>query len=301
MTGAGLGRLGLWTAALEALELPAARDAVAAVDAQGWGSLWFGEAYGREAFTAAQLYLAASSRLVVGTGIASIYGRDAVAANAAARTVAAAFPDRFVLGLGVSHAPLVERMRGHSYGKPVTAMREYLDAMDEAPFLAAGGVAPPRVVAALGPKMLELSRDRADGAHPYLVTPEHTVSARAVLGEDKLLVVEQAVVLGEDEDEWRRRAHWHLEIYTGLPNYRGSWARQGFTDDDVVRGGSERLKAAMVTRGLPAAADRVREHLDAGATTVLLQVLGTAPDDVPQGDWATLSTELLPAYAGDLG
>ncbi len=293
MIGPELGRVGLWTAALEALELPAAREAVAAVEEQGWGSLWFGEAYGREAFTAAQLYLSAASRLVVGTGIASIYGRDAVAANAAARTVAAAYPDRFVLGLGVSHAPLVERMRGHSYGKPVTAMREYLDAMDGAPFLAAGGASPPRVLAALGPRMLELARDRADGAHPYLVTPEHTATARATLGTGKLLVVEQAVVLGEDEDEWRRRAHWHLEIYTGLPNYRGSWVRQGFAEEDFVRGGTERLKAAMVTRGLAAAAARVQEHLDAGATTVLLQVLGSGPANVPLEDWSTLAGALL--------
>lgn len=293
MSGPELGRLGLWTAALEGLELPAARDAVAAVEEQGWGSLWFGEAYGREAFTAAQVYLSAGSRLVLGTGIASIYGRDAVAANAAARVVAGAYPDRFVLGLGVSHAPMVERMRGHAYGKPVTAMREYLDAMDAAPFAAAGGGTAPRVLAALGPKMLELARDRTDGAHPYLVTPEHTASARQVLGEGKLLVVEQAVVLGDDEDEWRRRAHWHLEIYTGLPNYRGSWERQGFTRDDFVRGGTERLKAAMVTRGVDAAAARVQEHLDAGATTVLLQVLGTDPGDVPQADWRELGRALL--------
>lgn len=289
-----MGAVGLWTGALDALEIAAARDAVATLDAQGWGSLWFGEAYGREAFTAAQLYLSASERLVVGTGIASIYGRDAVAANAAARTLQGAFPGRFVLGLGVSHAPLVERMRGHSYGKPVTAMREYLDALDAAPYMAAGGEqVPPRVLAALGPKMLELARDRADGAHPYLVTPEHTSSARAVLGDGPLLVVEQAVVLTEDEDEWRRRAHWHLEIYTGLPNYRGSWVRQGFAEEDFGRGGSERLKAAMVTRGLDAAQARVRAHLDAGASTVVLQVLGDGPGDVPAADWAELATAVL--------
>jgi probable F420-dependent oxidoreductase len=141
--------------------------------------------------------------------------------------------------------------------------------------------------------MLELARDRTHGAHPYLVTPEHTASARETLGAGKLLVVEQAVVLGEDEDEWRRRAHWHLEIYTGLPNYRGSWVRQGFGDEDFGRGGSERLKAAMVTRGLDAAAARIQEHLDAGATTVLLQVLGTESADVPQDDWRELASALL--------
>ena len=287
-----LGAVGLWTGALDALEIAAARDVVATLDAQGWGALWFGEAYGREAFTAAQLYLSASERIVVGTGIASIYGRDAVAANAAGRTVAAAFPDRFVLGLGVSHAPLVERMRGHSYDRPLTAMREYLDAMDAAPYAAVGGEPPPRVLAALGPKLLELARDRTQGAHPYLVTPAATARAREVLGEGPMLAVEQAVVLDDDVDEWRRRAHWHLEIYTGLPNYRGSWLRQGFGDEDFGRGGSDRLKDAMVVRGLPAIRRRVREHLDAGASHVCLQVLGSDVSDAPLDDWARLAPEL---------
>jgi len=289
-----LGRVGIWTAALDALDVAAARDAVAALDAQGWGALWFGEAYGREAFTAAQLYLSASERLVVATGIASIYGRDAVAANAAARTLEAAFPARFVLGLGVSHAPLVERMRGHRYDRPLAAMAGYLDAMDAAPYAVAGGQpAPPRLLAALGPKMLELARDRAQGAHPYLVTPEHTARAREVLGEGPVLAVEQAVVLADDIDQWRRRAHWHLEIYTGLPNYRASWVRQGFGEPDFGRGGSDRLKDAMVVRGIEAIRRRVQEHLDAGASHVCLQVLGADALDVPQHDWAELAQAVL--------
>jgi probable F420-dependent oxidoreductase len=287
-----MGQVGLWTAGLDQLEVPAARDAVASLDAQGWGALWFGEAYGREAFTAAQLYLSASERLVVGTGIASIYGRDAVAADAAGRTLAAAYPGRFVLGLGVSHAPLVERMRGHSYGRPLAAMTEYLDALDAARYTEPGGEPPPRVLAALGPKMLALARDRAQGAHPYLVTPDATAASREVLGEGPVLAVEQAVVLDDDVDEWRRRAHWHLEIYTGLPNYRGSWVRQGFDEPDFGRGGSDRLKDAMVARGLPAIRQRVREHLDAGASHICLQVLGADAFDVPQDDWARLATEL---------
>jgi len=289
-----LGRVGIWTAALDALDVAAARDAVAALDAQGWGALWFGEAYGREAFTAAQLYLSASERLVVATGIASIYGRDAVAANAAARTLEAAFPGRFVLGLGVSHAPLVERMRGHRYDTPLAAMAGYLDAMDAAPYAVAGGQPPPpRLLAALGPKMLELARDRAQGAHPYLVTPEHTARAREVLGEGPALAVEQAVVLADDIDQWRRRAHWHLEIYTGLPNYRASWVRQGFGEPDFGRGGSDRLKDAMVVRGIEAIRRRVQEHLDAGASHVCLQVLGANALDVPQDDWAELAQTVL--------
>ena len=285
------GPVGIWTAALDLLEVPAARDQVAELDDQGWYALWFGEAYGREALTAAAIYLGASQRMAVATGIASIYGRDAVNANGASRLLEDMHPGRFVLGLGVSHAPLVERMRGHSYGKPVAAMTEYLDAMDAAPYLAAGGTTPaPRVLAALGPRMLELSRDRAAGAHPYLVTPEHTASARELLGPGPLLAVEQAVVLSDDPDVVRERAHWHLEIYTGLPNYRSSWLRQGFTLDDAVRGGSDRLKAALVVGGdEQAVLDRVRAHLDAGADHVCLQLLGPDPFTVPAQDWARLA------------
>ncbi len=289
-----LGRVGIWSGALDALPIGEAAEAVAELEELGVGTLWFGEAYGREAFTASSLYLQATRRLVVATGIASIYGRDAVAANAASRTLCAAFPGRFLLGLGVSHAPLVERMRGHAYGKPVQAMREYLDALDAAPYLVGDpGEPAPRVLAALGPKMLELSRDRAQGAHPYLVTPAHTADARALLGDGPVLAVEQAVVLSDDEEVFRRRAAAHLEIYTGLPNYRNSWLRQGFTTDDAVRGGSERLQDALVARGLDAARARVQEHLAAGATHVCVQVLADGPFEVPRADWRVLADALL--------
>ena len=288
------GPVGLWTAALDALPLARALEVVGELDEQGWAALWFGEAYGREAFTAAQLYLGASRRMLVATGIASIYGRDAVAAAAASRTLATAYPGRFLLGLGVSHAPLVERMRGHAYGKPVTAMREYLDVMDAAPYAVAGDEQPaPRVLAALGPRMLELARERSAGAHPYLVTPQHTALAREVLGPEAILAVEQAGVVGEDVEQWRARAHAHLEIYTGLPNYRESWRRQGFSEPDWVRGGSERLKEAMVPRGVEAVRARVQEHLDAGASTVCVQVLGADAFAVPESDWRTLAPALL--------
>ncbi len=289
-----LGRVGLWTGTLDGLEIPAAQEVVAELDAQGWGSLWFGEAYGREAFTAAQLYLAASSRMVIGTGIASIYGRDAMATAAAARTLNSAYPGRFLLGLGVSHAPLVERMRGHDYGRPVATMSAYLEALAAAPNLVAGTPElPPTVLAALGPRMLDLARDRTQGAHPYLVTPEHTASARERLGPDRRLIVEQAAVIDDAPEVWRERAHAHLEIYTGLPNYRNSWLRQGFSEADAVRGGSDRLKQAQVTRGLDATASRIREHLDAGADSVVVQVLGAHPFDAPRADWAALAAAVL--------
>jgi probable F420-dependent oxidoreductase len=294
MTLPELGRIGLWTSALDTLPLAEAQRAVAAIEEQGWGALWFGEAYGREAMTAAQLYLSATDRLVIATGIASIYARDAVATAGAARTLSAVSGNRFVLGLGVSHAPLVERMRGHAYGKPIQAMREYLAAMDAAPYAVAGDESPaPRVVAALGPKMLELARDQAQGAHPYLVTPQHTAEARALLGPGPVLAVEQAVVLSDDVAEWARRAHWQLEIYTGLPNYRNSWLRQGFAEGDLVRGGSLVLKQGMVMRGVEQIQAQVQQHLSAGASQVCLQVLGPDTFTAPVDDWRALAGVLL--------
>lgn len=296
-----LGRIGLWTGSLEGLTPGAIPDVLGELDDQGWGSLWFGEAVGREAFTAAQLYLGATRRMAIGTGIANIYGRDASAAGAAARTIEAMHPGRFVLGLGVSHAPLVERHRGHHYGRPLSAMREYLDALDRTQPMAAGeDTMPPVVLAALGPKMLELSRDRTAGAHPYLTLPEHTARAREILGgtadDGPALVVEHAAVVAEgvDDDEvWRSRAHDHLNVYTGLPNYRNSWTRQGFDESDYVRGGSDRLKHAMVTRGVEATRARVQEHLDAGASTVLVQVLGENVLTPPVEDWRIAAEGLL--------
>jgi probable F420-dependent oxidoreductase len=127
------------------------------------------------------------------------------------------------------------------------------------------------------------------GRPPYLTTPEHTASARAVLGDGPLLAVEQSVVLSDDPDVVRERAHWHLEIYTGLPNYRNSWLREGFVVEDLVRGGSDRSSRALVVGGEQAILDRVREHLDAGADHVCLQVLGADATDVPADDWARLA------------
>jgi probable F420-dependent oxidoreductase len=195
------GEVGLWSSALNSLPAPQAKEAVAEVEELGYAALWFGEALGREAFTNASMLLSATRRLVVATGIANIFVRDAWATNAAAKTLAGAYPDRFVLGLGVSHRPMVE-MRGHAYHSPLATMRAYLKDMLEAQFVAAQPEHdPPWLLAALGPKMLGLSRDLADGAHPYLVTPQHTAEARGILGEGPLLAVEQAVAPTNDREE----------------------------------------------------------------------------------------------------
>lgn len=273
------GEVGIWTTALNAMEISRTQEAASEVEELGYGALWFGEAQGsREAFTNAALLLSATRRLVVATGIASIYARDAAAAKAAAMTLESAYPGRFVLGLGVSHGPVVEQ-RGHSYISPLKTMSEYLDRMDEAPFSAAGPEhAPPRVLAALGPKMLALSRDKADGAHPYLVTVEHTRKAREILGREPLLAVEQAAILSTDCGEALRLARSHLSRYLRLPNYRNSWLRQGFSEEDFAGGGSERLAEALVAWGdEEEIKNRVEKHLAAGADHVCIQVITENP------------------------
>src|SRR6202030_1718197 len=212
-----LGATGIWTTELDRFPAARAQEAVAELEELGFGALWFGEATGREALTSAGLLLTATKRIVIATGIANIYGRDPVTMAAAQKTLAEAYPNRFLLGLGVSHVPLVEQLRGHRYDKPVATMRAYLDAMDKAPYRAAPPASkPPRVLAALGPMMLKLSAERAEGAHPYNSTPQHTAQARELLGVGSLLCPEQAVVLEANPTKARDIARKFLAIYLGL-------------------------------------------------------------------------------------
>lgn len=274
-------RVGVWWTS-DSWRIADAAQVARDLEGMGYGSLWYGEAYGKETFTQAGAFLNATERLVVGTGIANIHARDPIAAESGARTLTALHPGRFVLGLGVSHAPLVERGRGGKYEKPLATMRDYLQRMDAVPAEVEPDARPTRVIAALGPKMIELSGTNADGAHPYLVLPEQSRVTREALGPDKWVISEQAVALG-DEETALRRAHAHLEIYSGLPNYRNSWLRQGFEESDLVRGGSDRLKRALVGMGsAEQAAAAVTAHLDAGADHVLVQPLGDSPFDDPR-------------------
>jgi probable F420-dependent oxidoreductase len=284
------GTVGVWTTTHESIAASRSAELASELESLGYSAMWIPEAWGRESISNAGLLLAGTSRIVITTGIANIFGRDAVGAAAAAKTLNAAYGDRFVLGLGVSHRPLVERLRGHDYRQPVEAMRAYLTAMDAAPnFSPEGSHRYTRIVAALGPKMLAVGAELADGVHPYLVTPEHTAVARAAVG-DKFVGVEQAVVLGQDREEYLRRAHAHLEIYTGLENYRNSWRRLGFGDEDFVRGGSDRLCEAMVVHGDEAVVlARIAEHRDAGADHVCLQVLGAELTSVPTEEWRAIA------------
>ncbi|HWS46933.1 MAG TPA: LLM class F420-dependent oxidoreductase [Acidimicrobiia bacterium] len=292
-----LAPVGLWMFQLDVVPWSQGREIAQELEALGYGALWFPEAVGRDALVASTLLLDATQRIVAATGIVPLYARDPVALNAAWQTIEAAFPGRFLLGIGVSHRPAVEGLRGVAYGPPVATMRTYLDRMDAAPFFAAKPPDPPRrVLAALGPKMLALAAERADGAHPYNVTPAHTATARSVLGADKLLAVEQKAVLTADASAAREVARRTLAIYLNLPNYVNNWKRLGFTDDDFAGGGSERLCDAMVVWGDEAAvAARVGEHRDAGADHVCVQLLPVeaARDVIPLDGWRRLAPALL--------
>jgi probable F420-dependent oxidoreductase len=276
------GRIGVWHPLLGTGPTQAAREAAAEAEAMGYGSLWVHEAPGaRGPFTSAAILLAATERISVATGIASIWARDAAATTADSDALGDAFPGRFVLGLGVSHDILVQ-LRGHDYSKPLAAMRAYLAAMDTIETNVPEPARPaPRLLAALRPKMLELARDHADGAHPYFVPLEHTALAREILGPDRLLVPEQAVLVEPDADTARRVAREHMAMYLMLPNYVNNLRTLGFDDADFAGGGSDRLVDALVAWGdEEAVAARVHAHLAAGADHVAIQPLTAGGPDL---------------------
>ena len=270
-----IGRVGVWYGMIDTLPTADAQRAAQVIEELGYGALWVAEAVGRDPFVSSALLLSATKTLPLATGIANIYARDPMTMAAGQKTLAEAFPDRFLLGLGVSHGHLVAGVRKHDYSKPYSHMVEYLDRMDKALFMARGPQADPgRLLAALGPKMLELSATRAQGAHPYFTTPEHTRIARDVMGPDALLAPEQMVVLETDPVEARRIARAGMKIYLGLPNYFNNLVRLGFDESDREGGGSDRLVDAIVAWGTEAQiADRVAEHHRAGADHVCIQVL----------------------------
>ena len=275
-------KLGVWAA----IDRFGAVDAAAfakRVESWGYGALWMPEAVGREVFSASAWLLANTSNLMIASGIANIYARDPFSAAAAQKGLNEQSGGRFLLGLGVSHIPLVEGLRRHQYGKPVATMRAYLQAMAEAPYQSVAPVGRPKtVLAALGPKMLELAAIHADGAHPYNVTPEHTRQARSLLSAGKLLCVEQAAILESNATKARAMAREFLAIYLGLPNYVNNWKRLGFSDADVAAGGSDRLIDAIVVWGSERTIRaRIDEHRQAGADHVCVQAIGEGglPDE----------------------
>ncbi len=290
-----LGRVGAWTFDIERLSAGAARDYVRELEGLGIPALWVPESLGsKEIFAHAGLLLAATERLIIASGIANMWARDATAMANGHRTLTEAYPGRFLLGIGVSHAPVV-KMRGASYDKPVESMARYLEAMDKAPFT---GAAPPespgRVLAALGPRMLRLSAERSLGAHPYFVPVEHTTIARKELGVGPLLAVEQAAVLSNDPAVARATARRHMKRYLALDNYANNLRRIGWSDADLAGEGSDALVDAIVAWGDGGAIRaRVEKHLANGADHVCIQALRADLAAHPLAEWRALAPELL--------
>lgn len=296
-SGTGTSRLslppvGLWTGALDMVPAARARQLAAELEGLGYGAIWVPEVAGRDPFVHLALLLSATDRIICATGIASIWARDAVTTSCAAKTLTEAFPERVVVGLGASHANLVSGLRGHDYDRPLTSMRAYLDGIERAPYTAHRPGSPVRyVLAALRRRMLGLAGERTAGAHPYFVTPDHTLRAREILGPAPLLCPEQAVVLETNRDRARTIARAHTSIYLAQPNYVNNLRELGFTDDDLIPpGGSDALVDALVAwGGVDDVVGRVRDHLEAGADHVAVQVLSAQKRGVPEEQWRVLA------------
>jgi probable F420-dependent oxidoreductase len=288
-----IGTIGIWQGLLDAHPAAVVRDVVAELDDRGWPCLWIPETVSRDPFVSAAVVLGATRELRVATGIASIWARDAMTTSNATKTLNEAYDGRFLLGLGVSHHTITEWVRKHDYSKPYSTMRQYLERMDKSMFKGVEPAEPPsRVLAALGPRMLELSAELADGCHPYFVPVEHTAIARQAVGPDKLVAVEQMVVLETDPSTARDIARKHMKVYLGLPNYANNLIRLGFTQDELDDA-TDRVVDAIVAWGtVDDVVRRVGEHRDAGASHVCIQVLQADPTAIPRQAWADLADAL---------
>jgi probable F420-dependent oxidoreductase len=281
---------GIWSAALRYGDAAEAADAAAELEGLGYSAVWLPDV-GGDLFAAVGNLLGATARIPVATGILNLWLHTPAETAAAYAALVAEHGRRFVVGIGVSHAPLVERVREPgAYTKPLAMTRDFLSALDaEEPPLPAAD----RLLAALGPRMLELARTRAAGVHPYLGTPEHTAIARAAVGDGRIVAPEQGVVLETDPERARALARTHLDRYLTLPNYTNNWGRLGFTDDDLTGGGSNRLVDALVAWGdEKSLAARVQEHRDAGADHVCVQVLTDDSRRFVREQWSELAPAL---------
>jgi len=275
-----LGKVGVWGGAFRT-DTSETLEHAAELEELGYGALWIPGGIGGSILADVGRVLAATRRVPVATGILNVWRHNA--AEVAAESMA--LGERFLLGVGISHAPLI----GDTYQSPLAVMTKYLDALD-----AAGHSPDRRIVAALGPKMLELARERSIGTHPYWVPVQHSAAARAALGPGKLVAPEVTVALETDPAAARALGRQFMKIYLGLPNYTNNVLRFGFTPDDLVNGGSDRLVDAIVAWGDEAAiAARLREHHAAGADHVCIQVLGTRQDEVPMAALRRLAPAVL--------
>jgi probable F420-dependent oxidoreductase len=285
-----LGRVGVWTRELRTGEEGARRDAAAQLEELGYGALWFPGGHGDDSMDCARIVLDATRRVTVATGITNIWTEPADEVAAKHAELAERYDHRFLLGVGISHRAPMDRIKEGMYDKPFSAMVAYLDELDAAP-------APPpadeRVIAALGPRMLRLSAERAAGTHPYLSVPAHTRDAREAVGPGKHVAPEQGIVLETDPARARELARGFVERYLTLPNYFRQWLRYGFTEDDLRDGGSDRLVDALIAWGdEETIAARVQEHLDAGADHVCVQFIHES-DGLPTEQWRRMAEVLL--------
>ncbi|MEZ5219532.1 MAG: LLM class F420-dependent oxidoreductase [Ilumatobacteraceae bacterium] len=282
---------GIWSGGLRYGDQAQAASAAAELESLGYSALWVPDV-GGDLFGPLANLLGATSSVTIATGILNVWMHTPETAAAEHARLSAEHGNRFLCGIGISHRPLIDHVKEPgAYRKPIETMAEYLDGLDAAPTPLAKE---DRVIAALGPKMLELARTRAAGTHPYLVTPELTAKARAGIGPEGQVLSEQGVVLETDPTAARTIARTHLATYLGLPNYANNWKRQGFTEDDIANGGSDRLVDALVVWGDEAAiAARVQEQRDAGADHVCIQVLTADPASLPVGEWRALAPALV--------
>jgi probable F420-dependent oxidoreductase len=289
----GLSPIGIWSRQLRFGDPVQATEAAAELDELGYGALWIPDVGGPVLKTVAHL-LGVTRRTVVATGILNVWMHDASEVAAGQSRLDDDYPSRFLLGLGISHAPIVDAEQPGRYQRPLATMRTYLDALDAATL---PGRRPARLLAALGPKMLQLAGERTLGTHPYLVPVEHTAFARDALGAGGLVAPELSVILERDPGRARAIARHDLTIYLGLPNYTNTWRRLGFGDADLSNGGSDRLIDALYAWGtVEQIVQRLREHRDAGADHVCLRVITDRPDDaehLPVAEWRELAPAVL--------
>ena len=286
-----LGKLGVWYF-LDNQTSAQSSETAKRIEKLGYSALWLPETVGKDPMVLASWLLGNTSNLVIATGIANIYNREPGVALAAQNSLAEQSGGRFLLGLGVSHKPLVEGVRGLQYGPPVRTMKSYLEKMKASPYTAiTHPKRPPLVIAALGPKMLELAAEHCDGAHPYFSSPNHTEMARSIMGPDAWLCVEQKVILEEDPSKAREVARAGAKMYQSLPNYRNNWLRMGLSEDDINHSSDKFIDSTFAWGRADKIKARLKEHFDAGASHVCIQPVH------PNGNPGDLHWEALEALA----
>ena len=290
LRGIDPGRIGVFAGPLNGQPAAIQREFAREMERLGYGTLWSGESFAREAFAQGAIYLASTERLVIASGIANIWARDAAAMANGGRALGEAWPGRFILGLGVAHAPSVA-LRGHNYERPYSAMREYLDAIGAAPWRGPEAELPPIVLAALGPKMVGLAGERTAGAYPYFTTTAHVREVRNILGPEPFLAADLPVVLAGDLAAARDIGDRHLSFYLGAANYRNNLLRIGWSEADLETPGSDALFEAIVAWGdFERVAEKVRERFEVGADQVVLNLVAADPSASPLAELRQLAS-----------